>query len=116
MSNNVSPVAGPIPPGPGTPPGKILPNLQSTPVKIELSTTCPFTTNQKYRNESHTTMGKEIKKYLVGPMPVQEFLDDFFPVGQLSGLDGVPSFMPNCYRDTVSAKKETKSYQHFVSL
>ena len=55
-------------------------------------------------------MGKEIKKYLVGQMPVQEFLDDFFPVGQLSGLDDVPSFMPDCYWDTVGAKKETRSY------
>lgn len=49
-------------------------------------------------------------------MPVQEFLGDFFPVGQLSGLNGVPSFTPNCYRDTVSTKKEKKLYQHFVSL
>jgi len=38
---------------------------QSTPIKIESSTTCPLH-NQKYRIESRNTMGEEIKKILLG--------------------------------------------------
>ena len=40
---------------------------QSTPVKLKSSTTCPFTTHQKYRVESCTTMGEEMEKYGVMP-------------------------------------------------
>jgi len=101
---------------PTTPPGTDPPLPQSTPVKIESSTTLPFTTNQKYRIESCTTMGEEIKKYLVGPMPADKFLDKFFPVGKLSDLDRASRFTPNCYRRTVEAERETRSYKHFVSL
>jgi hypothetical protein len=67
----------------------------STPIKMESSTTCPFTTNQKYCIESCNAMGEEIKKYLVGPMPVQQFLDDFFPISKLPDLATIPQFMPN---------------------
>ena len=89
---------------------------QSTPIKIGVSTTCPFTTNQKFRIPSCTALGTEMKRYLVGPMPVQEFLDDFFPIGELPGLDAVPLFTPGCYGRTVIAKKETAAYNPFVSL
>ena len=61
-------------------------------------------------------MAAEMKRYLVGPMPVQEFLDDFFPIGELPGLDAVPLFTPGCYRRTVTAKKEAAAYKPFVSL
>lgn len=99
-----------------TPSLSCTPLPHSTPVKIETSTTCPFTTNQKYRIESRTAMGREIKKYLVGPMPAQQFLDDFFPVHKLSSLDDVPQFQSNCYSRTIRAKKEKKAYDPFVSL
>jgi hypothetical protein len=105
-----------------TPTSTNQPLPQSTPVKLESSTTCPFTTHQKYRVESCTTMGEEMEKYLVGPMPIQQFLDHFFPLSRLPGLQKVPGlykvpdFAPGCYHNTVSAKKETDSYDHFVSL
>lgn len=88
---------------------------QSTPIKTGVSTTFPFTTTQKFRIPSCTAMATEMKGYLVGPMPVQEFLDDFFPTGELPGLDAVPVFTHDCYRRTVNAKKETAAYKPFVS-
>jgi hypothetical protein len=88
---------------------------QSTPIKIESSTTCPFTTNQKYRIESRNAMGEEIKKYLVGPMPAQQFLDDFFPISKLPDLATIPQFVPKCYDRTIKAKKEKNAYKPFVS-
>ena len=100
---------------PTTPPRTTAPLPRSTPIKVGSSTTCPFTTNQKFRVDACTAMGEEIKKYLVGPMPAQQFLDDFFPVNELSGLDKVSKFKPNCYRRTIKAQKETDSYEPFVS-
>jgi hypothetical protein len=46
---------------PTTPPRTNPPLSQSTPVKIGTSTTCPFTTNQKYCVESYTAMEEEIE-------------------------------------------------------
>jgi hypothetical protein len=89
---------------------------QSTPVKTGISFTNPFTTNQKFCIETRTLMGKEMSKFLVGPMPPDKFLDDFFPVDDLlPGLNTVPGFVDNCYRNTVIARKETRAYMPFVS-
>ena len=60
-------------------------------------------------------MGREIKKYLVGPMPAQQFLDEFFPVQKIPSLNEVPEFVSNCYSRTIKAKKEKKAYDPFVS-
>ena len=100
---------------PTTPPATTAPLVQSTPVKAGTATTFPFTTNQKFRNESYTRMGEEMKKYLIGPMPAQEFLDDFFPVKELSDLGSIPLFKPGCYKDSVTATRETAAYSYFVS-
>jgi hypothetical protein len=88
---------------------------RSTPVKPGLSSTLPYTTNHKYRIESRNTMGEEMKGYIIGPMPAQTFLDDFFPTKELPNLETVPSFEENCYADTVSAKSESTAYVPFVS-
>ena len=53
-------------------------------------------------------MGEEIKIYIVGPMPAQEFLDDFFPISELPDLATIPQFKPKCYGRTIKAKKEKK--------
>ena len=84
---------------------------QSTLIKIKSSTTCPFTTNQKYRIESHNTMGEEIKKYLVGPMPAQEFLDDFFPISKLPDLATIPQFKPKMLWSDYPGQKGKKLLQ-----
>jgi hypothetical protein len=100
---------------PPTAPGPAL-LVQSTPIKTGISSTAPFTTNQKFRIESRTAMGKEMKKFLVGPMPADKFLDDFFPVsGLLPGFDTVPHFKNNNYYSTLAAERETEAYAPFVS-
>jgi hypothetical protein len=78
---------------------------QSTLIKIKSSTISPFTTNQKYCIKSHNAMGEEIKKYLVGPMPAYQFLDDFFPISKLPDLATIPQFEPKCYGQTIEEKK-----------
>ncbi|KAH9030573.1 hypothetical protein EDB83DRAFT_1848361 [Lactarius deliciosus] len=87
--------------------------MSKTP-QVDTSTTLPFTTTQKYRVESYTAMADEMAKYLVGPMPAQQFLDDFFPTSDLPGLESVPSFSSGCYHAAVMAKKEASAYGPFV--
>ena len=60
-------------------------------------------------------MADEIVPYLLGPMPAQKFLDDFFPVNDIPDLASVPPFRPGCYGDTVKANKELLMYHPFVS-
>jgi hypothetical protein len=103
--------------GPSTPPGATFPLPQSTPIKVDSSTTLPFTTTQKYRVESCTAMADEIKKYIVGPMPAIQFLDVFFPT------DCIPRYRKRsaykyeagCYDTTVKAASEREAYDPFVS-
>jgi len=99
-----------------TPKCATVPLPQSTPIKLTTSTTCPFTTNQKFRIPSRTAMAEEIANFIVGPMPAQEFLDDFFPTQNLRGLSQVPLFEPGCYDATLSAQYEVDAYKPFVSL
>src|SRR6267154_2070569 len=92
-----------------------VPLPQSTPIKIDSSTTCPFTTNQKYCIPSCTVMAEEMAKFIVGPMPARDFLDQFFPTRKIWGLSQVPLFKPGCYNDTLDAKCEIDVYRPFMS-
>jgi len=92
-----------------------IPLPQSTLIKIGTSTIYPFTTNQKFRVPTCTAMAEEIAKFIIGPMPAQEFLDDFFPIRRLQNLHVVPSFTPGCYDETLKAKCELNVYIPFVS-
>ena len=60
-------------------------------------------------------MAAEIKNYLVGPMPIQTFLDDFFPTTSLQGLAQLPKFTWGCYNKVVACQAETLAYDPFVS-
>jgi hypothetical protein len=99
-----------------TPPHTTLPLPQSTPIKVNSSTTLSFTTHNKYCIESCTAMAEEMAKYFVGPMPFQQFLDDVFPVKELPSLSNIPRFRAGKYKTTVKAKLEANAYSPFVSL
>jgi hypothetical protein len=49
-------------------------------------------------------------------MPPQQFLDKFFPVSKLPGLDSISLLTPGCYCDNIKAEREKASYKHFVRL
>lgn len=107
------------PPGttrPLSPPAAVRPPLpKSTPVKVGISSTTLYTTNQKYCIRTRTAMGEEMKRYCVGPMPPGQFLDNFFPESGIRGLKNVPLFKSGCYNKVESAKKEKRAYAPFVS-
>ena len=112
---NSNPTIFPTDPTTPTRPPKV--HSQSTPVKMDSSTTFPFTTNEKYRYKTrNATMADEMPKYIVGPMPPQQFLDDFFPIDKLPDLDQVPCFSPGCYKRVSEIESEIDAYLPFVSL
>ena len=98
-----------------TPLNTTFPLPLSTPIRINSSTTLPFTTHNRCRIESCTTMAAEMQKYLVGPMPVQQFLDLFFPVEELPHVSDVPQFKAGDYHATIKVNSEANAYDPFVS-
>ena len=88
--------------------------LQSTPIKINSVTTEPYTTHHKFRIDSCSAMGEEMKQYILGPMPAWIFLDKFFPLNHLHNLKNT-THQRNCYVTTTKAKTEFKAYKPFVS-
>ncbi len=93
------------------------PTTKSTPIKVDGSTTLPFTTTHKYRIESCTAMAHEMKKYIVGPMPAELFLNENFPTDKIPGFGkaAASQFEVGCYDDTVRAESEPQAYEPFVS-
>ena len=59
-------------------------------------------------------MGKAMMEYILGPMPAQAFLDEFFLLNGLSNLKGA-THKQNCYIGVVRVKKEKEAYDPFVS-
>ena len=62
-------------------------------------------------------MAEEMKESIVGPMPPQEFLDEFFPTDSINsyGHGVVGEFYAGCYNGAVNAGLETRAYDPFVS-
>jgi hypothetical protein len=60
-------------------------------------------------------MAHEMKRYIVGPMPAQRFLDEFFPTHQISRYRQRVAFKSGCYDDTVKVESEIEAYEPFVS-
>jgi hypothetical protein len=87
----------------------------STPVKHGTSTLNKFTTNHKYREKEMWSMGAEMKKFFVGPMPVDKFLNTFFPKNLLDPSSSrCKRFVAGSFKDTISARSETDAYDPFV--
>jgi hypothetical protein len=100
---------------PITPPNAPLQLSESTPIKVNCSTMLPFTTTAKYCYESYTMMADEIKKYIVGPMPMDQFLKEFLPKEDISDYSTRREFHAGCYDDTMQASTELQAYDPFVS-
>jgi hypothetical protein len=83
---------------------------ESTPIKPGTVTMLPFTTNQKFYVQAIAT---EIKSFLLGPMPAQNFLDEFFPI-TCTCPPNIPQFTPGCFESVLSCKTEPLMYDPFV--
>lgn len=90
-----------------------------TPIKRNSSTLLPFTTLSRCRVDTLNSMGKEMQDYIVGPMPVKNFLDKFLPNPKDHDISDFTSRFASA-SDAVafnmqSIKKEEDSYEPFVS-
>ena len=93
----------------------LVPN-QMMPIKHGTSTISKFTTNHKYRQKEVTDMGNEMRDYIVGPMPVTKFLDEFFPKKPIDTASKDPPFKKGCFKKVISCSCETQAYKPFVGL
>ena len=59
-------------------------------------------------------MADKMKKYIIGPMPTDQFLDEFLPTKDIPGYRRM-EFHAGCYDSTMRAKKEQLAYESFVS-
>jgi hypothetical protein len=81
---------------------------------MDVDTTLPFTTTQKYRIDSCTAMANKMKNHIVGPMPANQFLNDFFPTKDIPHYHR-REFHAGCYDNTVKAMSELHAYEPFVN-
>jgi hypothetical protein len=93
---------------------QLTPVSTDTPFKQGSSTKVPWTTNARCRNFTVNAMGKEMKNHCVGPMPVQEFLEEFLPTSEIPGLLPI-NFKSGTFNNTVRVKDEVQAYEPFVS-
>ncbi|KAG2738942.1 hypothetical protein P692DRAFT_20882176, partial [Suillus brevipes Sb2] len=114
----VSDEAGGAPPAeqktPELPP-QILAPPNDTPIKRTCATMQPFTTNTRCRDTTINAMGNEIRGYLVGPMPAEEFLEEFLSPTTIPDYQPLTSFSEGAFDSTVSAAQETSAYNPFIN-
>ncbi|KAG1726334.1 hypothetical protein EDD22DRAFT_961450 [Suillus occidentalis] len=92
------------------------PPVGDTPIKLGSSTMLPFTTHTRFRLETVNAMGYEMKDKIVGPMPVEEFLEEFLPSSQIPDYDAssfTSAFTPGMFNNTLSAVGEQNAYKPF---
>lgn len=114
----VTPAAAPTLAQPAVP-DSLLVNPVDTPIKRDSSTLLPFTTLSRFRADTLNSMGREIQDHVVGPMPVEDFLEKFLP----NPKDYDPSDFVSRFASASNAEvfnmqsitKEEDSYQPFVS-
>lgn len=101
--------------------------LLDTPIKHASATTMPFSTFSRFRHRTMHVMGREMKDYLVGPMPPKDFLSRFFPTSKIWNYRAV-EFMPRAvstqrcrnqiqspFSNTIRSEREVDAYKPFVS-
>ncbi|KAG1866884.1 hypothetical protein F4604DRAFT_1927865 [Suillus subluteus] len=88
----------------------------NTPIKSGSSTMIPFSTNAHYRVNTINGLGKEVLPFAIGPMPIQQFLDKFFPSNELldHGYTPLTQQLLECFEQTIQCSSEVLVYHKFV--
>jgi hypothetical protein len=113
----ISPAAAPILEQPAVLASSL--SITDTPIKRESSTLLPFTTLSRCRVDTLNSMGKEMQDYIVGPMPVKDFIDKFLPNPGDYDISDFTSRFASASESNVfnlrSIQREQDVYQPFVS-
>ena len=75
-----------------------------------------FTTNHKYWQKEMTDMGNKMRDDIIEPMPITEFLDEFFPKQPIDTTFKDPPFKKGCFEKVISGSSEPQAYKPFVGL
>ncbi|KAG1797469.1 uncharacterized protein HD556DRAFT_1441030 [Suillus plorans] len=89
--------------------------IVNTPIKRDSSTRLPFTTLARCRVDTLNSMGKEMQNYVIGPMPVEKFLNKFLPNPEDYDTSDFASASNAEVFDMQSIKKEEDSYDRFIN-
>ena len=88
----------------------------STPIKPKSHTERLFSTYSHFCHPLLMSIGQDLGKSMVGPMPVQWFLDAFLPIPHISGhRRSSRQFKKGTFQTTIDATDELKMYGPFVS-
>ncbi|KAG1798281.1 uncharacterized protein HD556DRAFT_1440621 [Suillus plorans] len=77
-----------------------------------------FMTLTQCRVKTINAMGKEMRDYFIGPMPVEEFLQEFFPSSEIPDYDPLyftSAFAAGAFSDVISIKHEERAYTPFIN-
>lgn len=90
----------------------------STPIKPKNQADRLFSTFTCYRHPTVNKIGKGMMGSMVGPMPVEEFLERFFPTSHIPDYSSMASTFKEgvSFKQTMRAKNELEMYKPFVSI
>ena len=91
------------------------PARASTPFKPRNPIERLFSTYTCFRHPLLTSIGDDLVDSIIGPMPTQQFLDDFLPISCIPGYSRPRTFRKGCFQTTLDAPDELKMYDPFVS-
>ena len=91
------------------------PARESTPFKPRSPVERLFSTYTHFRHPLLTSIGDDLIDSIVGPMPTQQFLDDFLPISCIPSYSRPWPFWKGCFQTTLDATDELKMYDPFVS-
>ena len=78
------------------------PDKPSTPFTTKRPIERLFCTYTRFRHPLFISIGNELVDSIVGPMPTQQFLDDFFPISSIPYYSQ-PQFRKGCFQTTLDA-------------
>ena len=88
----------------------------STPIKSKSHTKRLFSTYTRFCDPLLMSIGQDLGKSMVGPMPVQQFLNAFLPISRIPGYHRLPrQFKKGTFQRTIDTTDKLKMYGPFVS-
>ena len=92
------------------------PARASTPIKPKSHTERLFSTYTRFCDPLLMSIGRDLGKSMVGPMPVKQFLNTFLPISHIPNYRRSPrQFKKGTFQMTIDAADELKMYGPFVS-
>jgi hypothetical protein len=108
----ISPAAAPILEQPAVLASSL--SITDTPIKQESSMLLPFTTLSRCQVDTLNSMGKEMQDYIIGPMPVKDFINKFLPNPGDNDISGFTSASESDVFNLRSIQREQDVYQPFM--